>query len=500
MSLLPSYLREQAYLYRLKKAKQNSKSPLWQPFPDSPQEQAYYCEADELFYGGAAGGGKTDLILGLAGTAHQKSVIFRREFPQTRAMIERSRELYNPNDNDGAKDSYNESLHIWRLASGRMVEFGAIQHEKDKEKQQGRDRDFFGWDEITQFTESQYRYVNAWNRSANKDQRCRVVATGNPPMTAEGEWVIRYWAPWLDDNHANPAQPGELRWFVTIEGKDIELETGDSFIHEGELMTPRSRTFIPARLEDNPILSATNYKANLQSLPEPMRSQLLYGDFGLSIADDAWQVLPTKWVLEAQARGREQGKPDVAQRALGVDVAWGGSDETVIAPLYGNYFDELISYQGVETDNGSKTAHLVLQAQHDNASIYIDVIGYGASAYDHLVNLNNVYVVGINNASRSKRRDKSRRYEFANVRAASYWALREALDPESGENICLPDDRRLRVDLCAPRFKIQGAKIAIESKQDIIKRIGHSPDRADAVVMAWWGVSEYTMRETIIAF
>jgi len=48
----------------------------WVPNP-GPQTQAYYCEADELFYGGQAGGGKSDLSIGLALTAHERSLILR---------------------------------------------------------------------------------------------------------------------------------------------------------------------------------------------------------------------------------------------------------------------------------------------------------------------------------------------------------------------------------------------------------------------------------------
>ena len=54
------------------------KSVAWLPTPDAPQEHAFNSEADELFYGGQAGGGKTDLGLGLALTAHKRSLILRR--------------------------------------------------------------------------------------------------------------------------------------------------------------------------------------------------------------------------------------------------------------------------------------------------------------------------------------------------------------------------------------------------------------------------------------
>lgn len=449
--------------------------------------EAYHSKADELFYGGAAGGGKTDLGLGLAGTAHQYSIIFRRVFPSIRGMIERSREIFNATGEAHSRDSYNESLHVWRLLSGRIVEFGSMQHEKDKTDYKGRPHDLIVWDELPEFTESQYRFVNAWNRTTIPGQRCRILATGNPPTDAAGEWVIKYWAPWLDNQHPNPAEPGELRWFAVVDGVDVEVESGASFTHKKELIIPKSRSFIPARLDDNPYLRDTGYMATLNTLPEPLRSQLLYGDFTVGTQDDPWQAIPTAWVLKAQERRRQIPKPDVTMRSAGVDVARGGKDSTVIAPLYANWFDDLKVYPGSATPDGASTARYVTDAVPPETDIWIDVIGYGASAFDHLRALPNVRVHPVNNASKSSGRDKSGRYEFANLRAESYWKLREALDPDSGEALCLPPDRRVRVDLCAVRFKIVGGKIALESKEDVIKRTGTSPDYGDALVLAWYG-------------
>ena len=54
-----------------------TKDQLWIPNA-GPQRNAFYCEADELFYGGQAGGGKTDLIIGLSLTTHKRSLVLRR--------------------------------------------------------------------------------------------------------------------------------------------------------------------------------------------------------------------------------------------------------------------------------------------------------------------------------------------------------------------------------------------------------------------------------------
>jgi len=456
----------------------------WTP-QDGPQTAAYYSEADELFYGGAAGGGKTDLALGLAGTAHHRSIIFRRVFPSMRSIIERSREIYNTHSLSHSKDSYNESLHIWRLASGRIIEFGTIQYEKDKTDYQGRPHDLYAWDELTEFTESQFRFVNGWNRTTKAGQRCRVVATGNPPTTPEGEWVVRYWAPWLDPQHTNPAQPGELRWFIVIDGKDIEVEDNKPVNHKGEVLEPRSRTFIPARLDDNAYLKDTGYRSVLQNLPEPLRSKYLYGDFNLSVVDDIWQCIPTEWIDAAQNRWRQGVRPAVELRAVGVDPSRGGADDTVIAKLYATWL-EIVRHDGKDVSDGATGARYVTDAMESNAPIAVDVIGYGASVYDHLKILSGLTVTPVNVGSASSAVDKTGRYHFVNLRSKLWWKFREALDPASGENIALPPDAQLKTDLRAPKYQIVGGKIKVESKDDVKKRIGRSTDAADAVQLAWY--------------
>jgi len=339
----------------------------WKPFPNSPQEAAYNSLADELFYGGAAGGGKSALILGLAGTAHRNSIIFRRVFPNTRALIEDSRAIYNREGSIHSKDSYNESLHVWRLADKRMIEFGAIQYEKDKVRYRGRPHDLYAWDEITEFTEGQYRFVNAWNRTTVQGQRCRVVATGNPPTQDEGTWIIKYWGAWLDPDHANPAKFGELVWYSRINDEDVEVGRGnirpapirevDKSYPEGfRLVYPKSRTFIPARLEDNPILMQTDYAATLDALPEPLRSQMRLGLFLLTSEDNPWQLIPTDWIKAGVERWKAMQEPITRPDFIGCDVARGGGDKTVLCPRWkqGNYIGKLQKYAGKQTRQGSK--------------------------------------------------------------------------------------------------------------------------------------------------
>lgn len=449
---------------------------VWVPLP-GPQSAAYYSQADELFYGGAAGGGKSDLLLGLCLTSHQKSIIFRRESTQLQGIFDRLLV-----DILGTRKGFNGQDNIWR-GRGRQIEFGSVKNPGDEQKYQGRPHDLVGLDEITHFLESQYKFLAGWLRTTVEGQRCRIVATGNPPTDATGEWVIRHWGAWLQRNHPDPALPGELRWYAIIEGHEEEVTNGDIIEINGEVIKPRSRTFIPSSVEDNPFLMATGYKATLQSLPEPLRSQMLKGDFLAGVGDDPWQAIPTAWVEKAMARWREDGRQGQPMDSVGVDPARGGKDETCVDARHGSWFSRIDSYPGADTPNGPAVAALAVSRARDKAPIHVDIIGIGSSVYDHLDGVG-VHVVPVNNAEGTKELDKSGQLKFRNVRAMDYWRMREALDPDTGDDLALPPDPKLKADLCAPRWKLTPGGILIEDKEQIKKRLGRSTNQGDAVVMA----------------
>ena len=434
----------------------------------------------------------SDLLLGLSFTSHKRSIIFRRLYSTLKGLVDRSKEILT--NIPGAR--FNNNLHIWNdLPGSRTLEFGAMKHEDDKRNYQGIPHDLKAFDEICHFTQSQYEYVIGWTRTARKNgeqrQRTRIVCTGNPPAPGDpGTWVVDRWGAWLDPNYQSrtgkpPASPGELRWYTRIDGEEVECENGESFMHNGEELFPRSRTFIPARLADNPYYGE-EYLAFLQSHPEPLRSQMLYGDFHAGFMDDEWQVIPTKWVSDAMERSQTQAHPPVDKlTSLGVDVARGGNDQTIILKNFNFWVDELVKAPGEATPDGEIVADMVHAEHRDNAIINIDSIGIGASPYDILDKQKQLPVVGINAAAASSATDKTGQFEFANKRAEMWWRLREMLEPDSGYNIVLPNDRELLADLCAPRYKKTArGDIQIESKDEIRKRLGRSTDCGDALVMA----------------
>lgn len=471
---------------------------------------------DVIGFGGAGGGGKTDLELGLALLKHRRTVIYRRTFPQLAGAIERSREIFS------GFGKYNEGAHFWRLTTKtdiagrrapktkRFVQFGSMQRLQDRESWRGNPFDLRVFDEAQNFLKEQVLFTMAWTRTNVPGQHVLDLLCFNPPTDPAGLWLIDYFAPWLDEKHPDPAKPGEVRWFVTMpDGEEKEVpgprdykavdyhhrRPGDFEVTddkgEKRTVTPRSRTFFKALVKDNPVYMATGYMAVLDALPEPLRSQMRDGDFSAGLEDDAWQVVPTRWVKAAQERSRKgrpvdaKGEP-VPMSGLGSDIACGGADRTVLAPRYGVYFATLIAVPGRLTPDGESAAALIINTlAGSKIKPNVDIVGVGQGARTALKTAG-VAINEINFAAAAHGFDKSGALRFANVRAEAYWKFRESLDPESGIGVALPEDRELLQELCAARWILTSAGIQLEPKEEIVKRIGRSPDKADAVVLAWY--------------
>lgn len=451
---------------------------VWAP-NSGPQTDAYRCAADELFYGGQAGGGKTDLGLGLALTAHKRSLILRRVNKDALKLVERVAEIL------GHRSGYNGQLQRWKL-NDRMIAFSGCEYEDDKQRFKGDPYDLIYFDEGTDFLATQYRFIIGWNRSADDTQRCRVVVGSNPPTTAEGLWVIRHWSPWLDPMHPQPAQPGELRWFTTgPDGEDIEVVDRGPHLVNGEHVLARSRSYIPARLADNPDLHRTGYAAVLAGLPEELRRAYRDGNFAAGLKDDDFQVIPTAWIEVAQRRWRADAGRGMAMTAIGLDVAQGGTDFTVLAARHGGWYAPLVRKPGHETRDGSAVAAAVVALRRDRCVVVVDVDGgWGGDTVSRLKD-NGIPVVGFRGASASNAKTRNRQLTFYNKRAEAWWRMREELDPGQGGGsvLALPPDASVKADLAAPRWELTARGIKIEDKNEIRKRLGRSPDEGDAIVM-----------------
>lgn len=431
--------------------------------------------------------------LGLGLTKHRRTLYLRRQATQLQEVTLRVHELIH----DG--DQWKGVGHGGLLATslGRTIEFAGCDHENEKQKYKGRSHDLKFWDEVVDFTESQYTFVNGWNRTTIPEQRCRIVAASNPPSTSEGEWVIRRWRAWLDPSAGNRAGPGELRYYTTIGDKEEEFADASPVLFKGKTFHPRSRSFIPGDMLD--LLIATGYANTLATLPEPLRSIYLEGDFGASKQDGRWQLIPTRWVEAANDRWHARYANRGSVQMVGADPSRGGSDKAVVAARYGAEKPEdgavigpLIRRPGKDIKEGKDMLPLIQNAGGGVRGVptNVDAIGIGSSVVDSAKLLDIPEVIPVIVSNKSHWRDlKIPKLKFLNLRAAIMWRVRTLLDPERGPpetRLALPPDAELKADLTAPTYSMTVGGMKVESKDEIHKRLGRSTDAGDAVALACW--------------
>lgn len=475
----------------------------WVPNP-GPQTDAYLSEADILLYGGQAGGGKSHLLLGWGINESDNGIIFRRELTQTDGLEADGKGILAK---IGESKGWNGQDHEWTRPDGRTLKLAGMREADSWMGHAGRERDYQGYDEAGEFLEEQVGSLIAWQRG-EEGKRTRTILASNPPRTADGYWLLDWYGPWIDEEHPlYPTAPGVLRWAVYIAknlktepGKIIWVDGPGEYEVEGETYTAMSYTFIPASLEDNPYRNTGDYRAKLQRLPEPLRSQLLKGDFKAGLVDGAYQVIPSAWVRAAMNRWKPQPPEEIPMCAIGVDPTGGGEDDMVMAPRFDSYFSQLVKVPGKDVPQdrlGSHAAGLVVKERRDGAIPVIDMGGgYGGALLNHLTEQNDIECMAYKGAASTTRRTADRKYGFTNTRSAAYWKMREELDPDQpgGSKVALPPDKRLMAGLCAPQYTIRGQEIQIEAKskneggvKGVVERLGWSPNEADAVVMANWG-------------
>lgn len=476
---------------------EKSAGRMWFPTV-GPQLDAVNCKADVLLYGGSGGSGKSDLILGLAFTHHQRTLVIRKHYVDLTALTDRAKDI------NGTEKGYNGSIPPrLKTVNKRLIDFGGLAKLGDEDHWQGNAHDLLAIDEVVQNREAQVRFLMGWVRSSDEGQRCRVIFASNPPTTSAGDWIIPMFAPWLDNRYDNPAEHGELRWVVTmineagnsfdhwVDGPDAKIDSGQKN-DDGSIryLIPESRTFIPGRLNDNPFLAADGkYHAKLDAMQEPTRSAIRDGNFMAARQDEPDQLIPTDWIVAAQNRWQLMGgkpHPNVPMCAIGVDGA-SKRDEAVLAPRFDGFYPTLIAVPGSETPHGRDLAALVLKHRKHSAVPVIDCgERTGAEAYAHLEE-NGVECIRHLGIDPTSQRTKTKQLKFFNVRAMVYWRFMEALDPDQdgGSPIALPDDPMLVSDLTALSWELTANGIKVTPKKDVVIMLGRSTDRGDAVVQSW---------------
>lgn len=213
-------------------------------------------------------------------------------------------------------------------------------------------------------------------------------------------------------------------------------------------------------------------------------------------ASDEDSVIPLAWVEAAVERWHEwdqAGRPDLPGRHYtGVDVARAGTDDTVFAHRVGLAVVRLEIHSREDTMQTTARVQAATGQGEDEDTVkavpVVDSMGVGGGVVDRLRELA-VPVLAYTGAAKTPSRSRDGEWGFTNTRGAAYWHVRELLDPAFDATLMLPPDDLLIADLTTPTWDVTTGvppKIKVENKDDVIARLGRSPDRGDAVVMALW--------------
>lgn len=210
-------------------------------------------------------------------------------------------------------------------------------------------------------------------------------------------------------------------------------------------------------------------------------------------ADDELSLIPLSWVeasMDAWVAFQDDPEPLPGAIRFGLDVARHGSDKTVKVRRRGHVIQSIVCEQ--HTDNVATLATEVaaeMNAEMLPTSVCVDSDGLGAGTGDRARELlGDGRVVMFHGGQRDDWTDVSGELRAYNNRSAAWWHVREWLDPAlPGPRLLLPPDDELLADLTGPRQVADASgKIRLESKDQTKKRLGRSPDKADAVVYACW--------------
>jgi len=260
-----------------------------------PQEAFLSTSADVALYGGSAGGGKTWALL-MEPARHITNpdfgaMIFRRTSPQITmegGMWDDSNELY---PYLGARPIVTRLW--WQFPSGAKVSFRHMEHENDKLIYDGAQIALLMFDQLEQFSASQFWYMFSRNRSTS-GVKPYIRATVNPKPES---WVADLLAWWIDQEtgYAIEERSGAVRWFARAGEQIVWADSKAEVLERYPESPPKSFTFIRASVWDNEILLRIDpgYLANLMALPYAERERLVYGNW--KVKASAGNVFRREW-------------------------------------------------------------------------------------------------------------------------------------------------------------------------------------------------------------
>lgn len=260
---------------------------------EGSQELALNCTADVVIYGGAAGSGKSHLMLMRAlmqvEDPHYNAIVFRRTTTTLRdGLWGEAKQMYRP-----WKKSIQEQPMRMEFESGAVIKFNHMEHDKHAENDhQGKQYSLICFDEGTQFSEYQIQYLMSRMRSAAEGNSQMFISCNPDPDSFLCQWID--W--WLDDDgYPLLERSGKERYYCTINGElkfaDTEEELFEQWSdylkvwnprkEEWVITKPKRMCFIAGTIFDNPALIEANpqYLATLNALPPIEKARLLDGNW-----------------------------------------------------------------------------------------------------------------------------------------------------------------------------------------------------------------------------
>ncbi len=207
--------------------------------------------ADEVLFGGAAGGGKSfgqlaDALLYALQYPGSRQLLLRRTYPELEKSLVRGMLALYPS----SMFTYKKSEHTGRFCNGSLIDLGYCDHENDVYKYQSAEYDVIRFDELTHFTEQMYVYLISRLRGSNGYPK-QVKSSTNPGGLGHG---------WVKSRFVDIGEPDKVYNF-----------------------TAGSRLFLPAGVQDNRFLMQKDpeYVRRLENLSEQDKRALLYGEWDL---------------------------------------------------------------------------------------------------------------------------------------------------------------------------------------------------------------------------
>lgn len=304
-----------------------------------PPQQAFLLLDDlEAFYGGAAGGGKSEALLKAAvqyvDFPQYRALILRRTFPELNlpgAIMDRAKTWFA-----GKAAKWSADEHALTFPSGATVTFAHMQYDADKYRFGGSEFHFIAFDELTRFDELTYRFMfSRLRKNADDPIPLRMRSASNPGDVGH-EWVKKHFV-----------VPGDA-----------------------------SRPFIPAKVRDNPSLNLDEYLRSLSNLDPVTRKRLLDGDWDVTGAGGFFQRywFPIRpqiasgfrsvvryWDLASSVPTAQYPDPDWT-RGVKMGVTWPGTGSET-----GQYW--ILNIQGIRDETGSRDALIKQTALLDGRKV-----------------------------------------------------------------------------------------------------------------------------------